>query len=226
MTILNAQVDTASIDVDIDIHQLKEIIGEVVTEALGKVAGADFVATLDTRVNEIGEIQSELFERNSDTRKKIDDSLIEVNEILHGQVKRMLATIGRVNKLEETIETLDTFKPPSQLIDELDVSAKGQSLAIKNLIRRVAELEDSTEIQRINERVDGFCFVEDRRDEAELDRQDVVDKLNKRVSRLEGTEAKWASRINQDPAKHVPVIQEGHIVHTCNNMGTDKEEGE
>ena len=202
MTIVHAMVDTASIDVELDTHQLNEVVANAVAEALGKVAGADFVATLDSRII----------------------------------------------KLEEIIESIETFQPPTGLVDSLnkdvarlahnlthcsqrvsnlEAEERGlKSIAIKNLIRRIAELEDSTEIQRLNERVDGFCFVEDRRDEAETERMDVIDKLHKRVSRLEGTEAKWTSRINQDPTKHVPMIQEGHIVHTCNNMGTDKEEGE
>lgn len=273
MTILNAQVDTASIDVDIDTHQLKEIIEGLVALGMGKVAGADFVATLDSRV-------------------------IHLEEIIEGQVKRMLATIGRVNKLEETgpVTTAGDirFRNLMERTATLEEERGLKSIAIQNLIERVAELEDADvhalsqieeltsaemgkindriddvvtrvarleeqreqldkvlfkeferydqridkasgnghemkyeiamqEIQRTNERVDGFCFVEDRRDEAEIERQDVVDKLNERVSRLEGTEAKWTSRINQDPTKHVPMIQEGHIVHTCNNMGTDKE---
>ena len=125
--------------------------------------------------------------------------------------------VTRVARLEEQREQLDKvlfkeFERYDQRIDK--ASGNGHEMKYEIAMQ---------EIQRTNERVDGFCFVEDRRDEAEIERQDVVDKLNERVSRLEGTEAKWTSRINQDPTKHVPMIQEGHIVHTCNNMGTDKE---
>ena len=131
MTTLNAMVDTASIDVDIDIHQLKEIIGEVVTEALGKVAGADFVATLDTRVNEIGEIQGELFER----------------------IERLADDLRRVKLGEDSARF------------------GAQSIAIKNLIRRIAELEAvhgtkciRTECGSISDGVDGKCMYHSQDD--------------------------------------------------------------
>tara|TARA_R110002012_G_scaffold321414_1_gene549110 strand:- start:4298 stop:4690 length:393 start_codon:yes stop_codon:yes gene_type:complete len=124
-------VDTASIDVDIDIHQLKEIIGEVVTEALGKVAGADFVATLDTRVNEIGEIQGELFER----------------------IERLADDLRRVKLGEDSARF------------------GAQSIAIKNLIRRIAELEAvhgtkciRTECGSISDGVDGKCMYHSQDD--------------------------------------------------------------
>ena len=182
MTIVHAMVDTASIDVELDTHQLNEVVANAVAEALGKVAGADFVATLDTRV-------------------------IHLEEIIEGQVKRMLATIGRVNKLEETLAIKEDGMPYDPPYDDI---------RYENLIKRVTKLEDNLEsrvevlqrrqdqirdkigsghemkyeiamqeIQRLNERVDSFCCIEDRCEEQTDEMQALVDKLNERVAQLE-----------------------------------------
>ena len=273
MTTLNAQVDTASIDVDIDTHQLKEIIEGLVAEALGKVAGADFVATLDSRVIKLEEI-IETIETFQPPTGLVDSINKDVGRLSHNLVhcsqrvgvleaeERGLKSIAIKNLIERVAELEDADVHALSQIEELTSAEMGKiNDRIDDVVTRVARLEEQREqldkvlfkeferydqridkvsgnshemkyeiamqeIQRLNERVDSFCCIEDRREEQTDEMQALVDKLNERVSRLEGTEAKWASRINQDPTKHVPVIQCGHIVHTCNNMRTDKEEGE
>jgi len=129
--LVHAMVDTASIDIELDTHELNKVVANAVAEALGKVAGADFVATLDTRVNEIGEIQGELFQR----------------------IERLADDLRRVKLGEDSARF------------------GAQSIAIKNLIGRVAELEAvhgtkciRTECGSISDGVDGKCMYHSQDD--------------------------------------------------------------
>jgi hypothetical protein len=160
MTIVHAMVDTASIDVELDTHQLKEAIVEVLDEALGKVPLADLVATLDTRVNDHSKVIS-----------RMDASFLELDKLLHEDIGKRLNEIGEAQgELFERVERLaDDLRRVKLGEDSARYGA--QSIAIKNLIRRVAELEAvhgtkciRTECGSIADGVDGKCIYHSQDD--------------------------------------------------------------